>query len=316
MENIIIDTDLGFDCDDGGALIIANKLYSESLINILAITHSVNRAAGVSAINKINEFYGHYKIPTGMAERYALNVDRFYEEFFLKLKYRDGFQGFPFKPSFYRLLNAAFGFDEKTKGTFTSAPSLIKARLEKADDKSVVLLCIGQLNNFADVIREDFSLCKKKLKKAVVMCGNFLQEGDYFYYGDTFWHGEFNVISDVESAKTVFQTDGLDIDVIDFNNGFDILTGSGLSGQETNPVYKMYKLHGNGGECPSWDPIATLFASGLYDECFNVSDYGKIDVSDKGKTTFSVGGGSHRLISVKPDKKAVVRDIINEIYKK
>lgn len=29
MENLIIDTDSGFDCDDAGALAVANKLYNE-----------------------------------------------------------------------------------------------------------------------------------------------------------------------------------------------------------------------------------------------------------------------------------------------
>ena len=41
MENLIIDTDFGFDCDDAGALAVANILINERKINILAVTHSV-----------------------------------------------------------------------------------------------------------------------------------------------------------------------------------------------------------------------------------------------------------------------------------
>lgn len=43
MENLIIDTDFGFDCDDAGTLAVANILINEVKINIFAVTHSVNK---------------------------------------------------------------------------------------------------------------------------------------------------------------------------------------------------------------------------------------------------------------------------------
>ena len=52
---IIIDTDLGFDCDDAGALAVANILQKKSVIDILAVTHSVNRAEGCDGIKLINK---------------------------------------------------------------------------------------------------------------------------------------------------------------------------------------------------------------------------------------------------------------------
>ena len=93
MENLIIDTDFGFDCDDAGALAVANILINEGKINILAVTHSVNKKIGCDAIKLINDYYGNPDIPVGVAERYALNVDEFYEEFYAKFHYADGFPG-------------------------------------------------------------------------------------------------------------------------------------------------------------------------------------------------------------------------------
>ena len=94
-EKLIIDTDLGFDCDDAGALAIANKLKNEGKIDILAVTHSVNKKIGGEAINLINDSYGNADIPVGIAERYALNVDEFYEElqewnYFVTFTYSNG----------------------------------------------------------------------------------------------------------------------------------------------------------------------------------------------------------------------------------
>lgn len=49
MRQLIIDTDLGFDCDDAGALAFANILHNEGAVSLLAITHSVNRQIGAAA---------------------------------------------------------------------------------------------------------------------------------------------------------------------------------------------------------------------------------------------------------------------------
>lgn len=312
MQNIIVDTDLGFDCDDAGALLLANYYHNQKDINLLAVTHCVNRIKGAVAIEKINDYYGNGDIQIGVSNDYAFNVDNLFEEFFLKLKYRDDFQGFNEKPSFYKLLNAVV-LDEETKGkVYNNAVELLIDKLKNAEDKSVTLVCIGQLNNFANLIKTDKELVKRKLKKAVVMCGNFKQDGDYYDDGETLWHGEFNVIMDVKSAKAVVSNSDLEIDFVDYNNGDDIVTGDGLIGQEDNPVYKMYKIHGRGRECSSWDLVALMCATGLYNGLFERSNSGTVEIINNGKTVFNVGGGKHRLITVKD--KLLVREEINKIF--
>lgn len=105
MENLIIDTDLGFDCDDAGALAIANKLHNEGKIKILAVTHSVDKKIGGDAIRAVNDYYGNSGIPIGVAERYALDVDNLYEEFYAKFHYAEDFAGWSEKPTFITIIS-------------------------------------------------------------------------------------------------------------------------------------------------------------------------------------------------------------------
>ena len=316
MEKIIIDTDLGFDCDDAGALAIANKLKNDGEIDILAVTHSVNKKIGCDAIKLINDYYGNPDIPVGVAERYALNVDEFYEEFYVKFHYAESFPGWGEKPTFYKILNN-LNLEKYKNEVYRSAKEVVVEALEKSEDKSATALCIGQANNVADVLSENAELFNKKVKRVVIMCGNF---NDYEYeyrLGDMYWKGEFNVILDVKSMQRLFAEKNLPVYVLDFNQGFDVLSGEGLSMQKDNPVRAAYIAHkvGQSLNMPSWDIMALMFASGKFDGMFSLSEKGLVSVDDNGKTTFSLGIGEHRLIYRKSEQK-VFSECIKELFDK
>lgn len=316
MEKIIIDTDLGFDCDDAGALAIANKLKNDGKIDILAVTHSVNKKIGCDAIKLINDYYGNPDIPVGVAERYALNVDEFYEEFYVKFHYAESFSGWGEKPTFYKILNN-LNLEKYKNNVYRSAKEVIVEALEKSEDKSITVLCIGQANNVADVLSENFALFYQKVKRVVIMCGNF---NDYEYeyrLGDMYWKGEFNVILDVKSMQKLFAEKNLPVCVLDFNQGFDVLSGEGLAEQKCNPVRDAYIAHkvGQSLNMPSWDIMALMFASGEFDDMFSLSGTGTVSVDDNGKTTFKQGNGEHCIIYRKFDQK-VFFDLINELFYK
>ena len=201
MEKIIIDTDLGFDCDDAGALAIANKLKNEGKIDILAVTHSVNKKIGCDAIKLINDYYGNPDIPVGVAERYALNVDEFYEEFYAKFHYAESFLGWGEKPTFYKILNK-LNLGKYKKVVYRSAKEVIIEALAESEYKSITVLCIGQANNVADVLSENAELFNKKVKRVVIMCGNFSDYEYEYRLGDMYWKG--NSRRKIY-AKTVFR---------------------------------------------------------------------------------------------------------------
>ena len=62
---LIIDTDLGFDVDDFGAVCIANELMIRGEANILAIVHNTGYKLGIAGVSSINHYYGHDFIPLG-----------------------------------------------------------------------------------------------------------------------------------------------------------------------------------------------------------------------------------------------------------
>lgn len=314
MENLIIDTDFGFDCDDAGALAVANILINEGKINILAVTHSVNKKIGCDAIKLINDYYGNPDIPIGVAERYALNVDEFYEEFYAKFHYADGFPGWGEKPTFYKILNN-LNLKRYKNVVYRPAKEVIIEKLDESDDKSVTVVCIGQANNIADVLETNGALFKKKVKRVVVMCGNF-NDYDYEYrLGDMYWKGEFNVLLDIRSMQRLFAERYLPIFVLDFNQGFDVLSGASLQNQRNNPVKMAYFVHGNGinFNLPSWDIMALMFASGEFNDMFSLGEKGLVSVDDNGKTTFWQGNGEHCLIYRKLEQKSFV-DRINKLF--
>ena len=62
---LIIDTDMGFDVDDVGAVCMANELMLLGEANILAIVHDTGYKIGIGGVSAINHYYGHDSIPLG-----------------------------------------------------------------------------------------------------------------------------------------------------------------------------------------------------------------------------------------------------------
>ena len=313
MENLIIDTDLGFDCDDSGALAIANKLHNEGKIKLLAVTHSVNKKIGGDGIKLINDYYGNGDIPIGVAETYAMNVDNFGKEYIAKFRVADNFPGWQEEPTFYKILNALDLIKYKDL-KYGSATEVIRETLEKSEDKSVTVVCIGQAGNVAAALTEFKELFYKKVKRVAVMCGNFNDYDKEYLMGGVYWKGEFNVILDVRSMQKLFESTDLPVYVLDFNQGCDVLSGEGLRDETDNPVRTAYVIHGNGRtlNLPSWDPMTVMFAAGLFSEDFSLSEKGTVSVDDNGKTTFKAGSGEHRLIYRKSTQTEFA-DILNKM---
>ena len=68
-EKLFIDTDLGGDCDDVGALALANIFKNKGLIDIVGMTHTTSMPYGAGCIDLINEYYGNAGIKVGATRR-------------------------------------------------------------------------------------------------------------------------------------------------------------------------------------------------------------------------------------------------------
>ena len=85
---IIIDTDIGFDSDDAGALALANVHCNENRVTISGMTHCVAGGDGVKVIDAINRYYGN-EFPIGEA-RFSRADPRNYRPFVRRIAEKFG----------------------------------------------------------------------------------------------------------------------------------------------------------------------------------------------------------------------------------
>ena len=289
VPNLIIDTDLGCDCDDAGAIAIANLLHNEGKVNLLCITHCLADNEGARCIDYINKYFGN-----------DFEVGKSYDCVFDATKYMQRYV--------YKLADK-FDRDKKIENSV----ELIKRKLAQVNDKSVTMVFIGQLNNLAKLVKDEVGnkLVHDKVKQILIMAGNFENYDEYFTYRTSKFKAEFNVAVDIPSAITVANEISLPLTFVDFNQGIKVFTGEVIKGLD-NPVSKIYELFGIINR-ESWDLLTTVCVSdGI--ELFNQSPKGKVLISETGKTTFEVGVGNHKILTLKDAEKAT--NYLNEILAK
>lgn len=74
-KKIFIDTDIGPDCDDAGALAIANRLHHEKRIELLGVTHCTSDIGGSYTVSAINQWFGNSGIPAAHSFQRTARTD-------------------------------------------------------------------------------------------------------------------------------------------------------------------------------------------------------------------------------------------------
>ncbi len=288
MADLILDTDLGCDCDDAAAIAIVNVFHRKKMVNVLCMTQSLNDPDAARAIGWINGYYGN-DFDIGVSDNSRVAAGQYMPRYVYKL--RDE-------------------FDRSKK--LRPAVRLMQEKLHGARSNSVTMVFIGQLNNLAKLLstQEGETLVREKAAKIVIMGGNFSQNGEYYLFHDQKYTAEFNIGLDVESAQKVTSFTDLPLEFIDFNQGLKVLTGGVLKELHKNPVTRIYELFGVENR-ESWDIITVLYAMLGGGGMFAASEYGTVHVNDAGVTTFCPGSGRHRLLELRKVKD--VTEQINEI---
>lgn len=280
--NIILDTDIGPDCDDAGALGLLHILSRKIVINILAITHCTSSPYGCGCIDAINHAFGKKDIPIGTLEKSEfLDATDYYKyNKFISENYPNRFAGGT-KPA--------------------SALETLKNALSSADDKSVVVVSIGPLTNLADLVNDQHGkvLIKEKVKSLVSMAGCFEEQSKNVPYS------EWNVEMDIKAAQDVVEKWESDIVFTPFETGVDIVTGvTWGTMSEKHPVRKAYELYSPNGRS-SWDLTAVWYAVMGTEPHFSISSSGDIIIKDDGKSEFTPSPtGRFRYIEVSPNTDA------------
>lgn len=265
---IILDTDIGPDVDDVGALALLHILARKRPVQLLAVTHCTSNPWGCGCIDAVNTAYGLPDVPIGTWEDPGFLETNVVYNKYLAQNYPNRFQQAPCNQS---------------------AQAVLKDVLSAAPDQSVTLVTIGPLNNLGRLLSspEGQALAKQKLKLVVAMA--LALEGPE-------WNGQM----DIPAARTVFEVlERLAIPLVctPSETGKPIITGRSWGNlPPEHPLPKAYALYSPQGRS-SWDLTAVWYAIMGAEPLFVLSDPYRVKISDDGATPLtSDPQGSLRLL--------------------
>lgn len=284
MKKLIIDTDMGPDCDDAGALAVAHALADKGEAKILAVNCATSSKGGARCIQAINTYYGREDILVG------------------ELKDKD----FCCLPH-YELFNNEIGKPFE-KMEFPSAVTVMRRVL--AAEEGVTLVTIGPLRNIYQFMKSEpdeiSPLSGMELLKRLdrVVCVG----GDY-----KVGNREFNFVSDITASRYFLEKCPVPILFSGYEIGVHIPTGAILETRhKDNPVRRAYEIFaGKGKNHTSFDLTAVYCAVRDPEPLFKVvSPVTAVIRSDE--TTAVKKGGKDAYLKEKmpPDK---VGEILDEL---
>ncbi len=267
-KRIILDTDLGSDCDD--VMAIAYLLYAKKFLNvdILAVTHCLKTPYGVPAIRSIFRGFNEEIPPVGKMEGGAD----------LKDWYAEG-------------LANAFASPEDYLDAQTATKVLRKALVSTSE--KCVICAVGQFTNISALLKskpdeisnlDGVSLVKEKCSELVLMACKFIDEEDGTRTG------EWNVKWDVPATKTVMELSPVDITLLPSEVGIKVITGYEAMKKygESNPLTKAFHIYpfAKTGRS-SWDPMTAVYAIEGVKEFFVKGEKGDVTFKENGASYFT-----------------------------
>jgi len=277
LTQVILDTDLGMDCDDAGALLILLRLAEAGKCELLAVTHCTSNPHGVMAIDAIARYYGHV-LPFGTLDRPGFLAEGLRYSEVIANEFPHG-SGYPVALS-----------------TCIRALELAKT--------GVTVAAIGPLINIAELVNDPrgLALLKEKRARLVAMGGFF----DKTHPVTKDMQAEWNFEMDPAAASDVMRLWPGEIVLAPFEAGATVFTGEQLRGNPKSPVYRAYEVFTRANEAvprgkllrSSWDPICVYFAVMGGDRLFTLSGYGTVTVDTvTGASGFTADtDGRHRFI--------------------
>ena len=242
--SLILDTDIGPDYDDVGAMAVLHALADRKEVRPLAVISSNKNELTVPVIEIINTYFGRPELPSGAPKGNAADngASQKWPEMLVK-KYP------------HKIAKASDAPD---------AVETYRKILSGEPDKSVTIVTIGFLTNLSDLLDSKpdkisllsgADLVKKKVKQLVSMAGAFPKGREY------------NVYVDSVASERVFSHWPTPIIFSGFEIGKEIKTGLRLIANDRldSPVKDVYAMSiplskGDAEGRMSWDQTAVLVA--------------------------------------------------------
>lgn len=260
--HLVFDTDMMGDVDDVGTVALLHALAGKGEVTVLAMGMSGKNPWSPLCLDALNTYFGRPDIPIGMVRGPAHDKPSRYAEAIAK--------------EFPRGLKSAADAPDATW--------LYRKVLAAEPDGSVVMVSVGQLANFANLLKsvpddlsdlDGKSLVQRKVKAWVCMGGK-IPEGR-----------EANLVNDGAAAAYAIRHWPTPIVFSGYEIGKDIMTGAELKQvPEKSPVRRAYQLYNGLKDRESWDQTALLYAvrglDGGLAEYWDVETEGYLHVNDDG----------------------------------
>ena len=301
MKRLILDTDMGADCDDAVALALLLQKMRRGECEVLCVTAATTRRGAVAAIAAICSGYSYPDIPVGKMAPPPLACDK--------------------EDSFAEAVAKLYGKED----VGTDAVSLMRKTLEEAEEK-VILAEIGPLTNVARLLRSPpdrysdktgAELVRRKAEALFVMGGSFSE--NYKLWGREGQSPlcEWNIAQDVVSARFVAENIPVPICFVPFEAGAEVYAE--IRETENQPLWdcarefaRKYGLSCKGTfSRPCWDPVTCLCAVSDVRKYYRFSEFGKVAISKEGITTFSAEkGGNARIVLLRENYRNVAEELV------
>lgn len=307
LKNILIDTDIGPDCDDVAALAMLNIYANRGLCRILGIGHCTSNAYGAGAIDAICQFYGHPDIEIGTYKKSGFLCD---EKCIIYNK--------ALTEEFPNRYQASQPED---------ACAMYRRILAAQPDHSVDFVAIGPLNNLSDLLNSEADqysplngkeLVAQKVTRLVMMAGIFKAEDAQINTAVEELTGctaadmkEFNVVCDIPSARNVARNWPTPKVYLGFEAGM-VQTGISEDANigSSHPVKRAYELYTENGRRYSWDLLTVEFAVDSSCTHYKLSAPGTVHFDEAGRTVWtSDSNGKDRYVIWAQTAEQIARDI-------
>ncbi len=255
---VILDTDIGPDFDDVGAMALLHALADDGEATILGVVSCNGFSTTVPTISVINNYFKRPEIPIGIGRGSLPNKNC---------------------PELWaEAIISRFPHNVKRNEDAGEAVGLYRKLLAGQPDKSVTIVSIGFFTNLANLLSSEpdqysplggTQLVSKKVTKLVSMAAGLGKEGKGFR--------EFNVWVDADAARKVLTGWPTPLLLSGFEIGERIFTGEKFIGDmkiKNSPVKEAYQIaleanHKQAGQ-HSWDQTAVLVAIKGYEAYFNI----------------------------------------------
>jgi len=286
---LIFDTDMMGDVDDVGTTAVLHALADQGEVEVLAMGLSGKNPWSPLCLDALNTYFGRSEIPIGVVKGPAFDRKSRYAETIAR--------EFP-----HRLASADDAPD---------AALLYRKVLAGQPDLSVVMVSVGQVTNFRNLLRTGpdahsdltgVDLVERKVKTWVCMGGK-MPEGR-----------EANLVHDGPAAAYAIAHWPTPIVLSGWEIGQEIMTGAGLRrAPEGTPVRRAYELFNGLNHRQSWDQTAVLYAvrglDGRLSDHWDLATEGYLHVNADGSNQWRTAPDkdhAHLVRKMDPKKIAAV----------